>query len=138
MMLLYLALGSLLLPSMAPKNREEALPPDSTSVVQHLPVCHFDKQSHDFGTFKKDKVKQHTFTVTNTGQAPLVIHHVATSCGCTTTNYTKEAILPGKKGTVTVQFNGASLRTGPFRKSITVYVNTVHAYTRLFVKGTTQ
>lgn len=103
--------------------------------VPPAPVTQFDHQTHDFQTIPRDKVQHCTFTVTNTGTAPLVIHHVATGCGCTTTQYTKTPIPPGGKGKVEVDFNPATQRPGNFRKSITVYVNTIHAYTRLFVKG---
>lgn len=110
-------------------SREEQEP-------QPMPSIQFDRQTHDFRTIPRDKVQHCVFTVTNTGTAPLLIHHVATSCGCTTTHYTKTAIPPGEKGKVEVDFNPATQRPGNFRKSITVYVNTIHAYTRLFVKGT--
>ena len=43
------------------------------------------------------------------------------SCGCTTPEWSKEAVLPGGKTTIKVGFNAAS--EGPFEKPITIYYN---------------
>ena len=102
------------------------------------PASKVDKQTHDFGKCKRSEVKRHTFYVTNTGDAPLLILHVSTACGCTTTSYTTKSIKPGKRGKIEVEFNPASQPPGPFRKVITVYLNTIHAYTRVFIKGDIQ
>ena len=95
----------------------------------------FAEQSHDFGTIGNTKQKSHTFEIRNVGDEPLIIKHIATSCGCTTTNYTKTPIKPGKKGRITVTFNPRSQRSGTFRKSVTVFTNSPRNYTRLFVSG---
>ena len=50
------------------------------------PDFEFDHHTYDFGKFSKKKKQQHIFTFTNTGNAPLVILHIATGCGCTTTS----------------------------------------------------
>lgn len=101
------------------------------------PDFEFDHHTYDFGKFSKKKKQQHIFTFTNTGNAPLVILHIATGCGCTTTSYTKEPILPGKKGEIKVQFDGSGLRPGVFRKTVTVYTNSPKKYTRLAISGET-
>lgn len=97
------------------------------------PDFEIKERMHDFG--KVTKKKSHTFYITNTGNAPLVIKHVATGCGCTTTDYTKTPILPGKKGKITVSFNPETQRAGIFRKSVTIYTNSPKDYTRVFIKG---
>ncbi len=102
------------------------------------PASKIDKQTHDFGKIKRSEAKRHTFYVTNTGDAPLLILHVGTSCGCTTTSYTTKSIPPGKRGKVVVEFKAGSQPPGPFRKVITIYLNTVQAYTRVFIKGDIQ
>ena len=54
----------------------------------------FDKTTHDFGKFSENSpVVSCTFTFTNIGDAPLVIHQAVASCGCTVPDYTKEPIL---------------------------------------------
>ena len=81
----------------------------------------FDKTTHNFGTFSENNpVVSCTFTFTNVGDAPLVIHQAVASCGCTVPEYTKEPIQPGKKGTIKVTYNGTGKYPGHFKKSITL------------------
>ena len=50
----------------------------------------FDKTTHNFGTFSENNpVVSCTFTFTNVGDAPLVIHQAVASCGCTVPEYTQ-------------------------------------------------
>ena len=76
----------------------------------------FDKTTHDFGTFSENSpVVSCTFTFSNVGNAPLVIHQAVASCGCTVPDYTKEPILPGQKGTLKVTYNGTGKYPGHFK-----------------------
>ena len=95
----------------------------------------YDKRIHDFGTFlEKDGKVSHTFTFTNTGKTPVVISDVNSWCGCTTAQFIKEPIMPGKKGTVTVTYDPNS-RPGKFSKEVVLNLNDGKAYTRIWVKG---
>lgn len=78
----------------------------------------FNKLEHDFGSLPQGKPVTYEFEFTNTGDQPLILDNVQASCGCTTPTWTKEPVMPGKKGTVKAQYNMA--REGAFRKSITV------------------
>ncbi len=60
------------------------------------------------------------FEFTNTGNAPLVITNVLSTCGCTVPTKPEAPIMPGKKGKIEVKYNMA---TGPIRKTITVESN---------------
>lgn len=96
----------------------------------------FDKTSHNFGQFsEKQPIQKCTFTFTNTGTAPLVINQAIASCGCTVPAYTKTPILPGKKGEITVTYNGTGKFPGYFKKTITVRSNATTEMTRLQVEG---
>ena len=96
----------------------------------------FDKTSHNFGKFsEKQPVQKCTFTFTNTGTAPLVINQAIASCGCNVTAYTKTPILPGKKGEITVTYNGTGKFPGHFKKTITVRSNATTEMTRLQIEG---
>lgn len=96
----------------------------------------FDKTSHNFGKFsEKQPIQKCTFTFTNTGTAPLVINQAIASCGCTVPAYTKTPILPGKKGEITVTYNGTGKFPGHFKKTITVRSNATTEMTRLQVEG---
>lgn len=82
----------------------------------------FETDSHEFGDiFQGDKV-QHTFSFTNTGNAPLVLSGVLTTCGCTAPVWPKEPILPGDSGDITIVFNSTG-RVGWQNKIITVRSN---------------
>ncbi len=60
------------------------------------------------------------FEFTNTGDAPLIITNVLSTCGCLIPSKPDAPILPGKKGKIEVKYNMA---TGPIRKTITVESN---------------
>ena len=67
--------------------------------AQNKAEIKFDKTTHNFGTFSEDDpIVTCTFTFTNVGKGPLVIHQAIASCGCTVPKYTQEPILPGKTG----------------------------------------
>jgi hypothetical protein len=78
--------------------------------------------SFDFGVVKKDVPVLHEFAFVNTGSDPLVISSVQASCGCTVTEYTKEAIPAGGEGYVKATYSAASV--GIFTKTITIRANT--------------
>lgn len=99
-------------------------------------VIKFDKTTHDFGTFSEDDpVVKCTFTFTNEGDAPLVIHQAIASCGCTVPTYTRMPVKPGEKGTIEVTYNGDGKYPGKFKKSITVRTNAKEPMVRLFITG---
>jgi hypothetical protein len=90
---------------------------------------------HNFGTFKEEAGRQqYDFIVTNTGQQPLVIQNIVTSCGCTTPEWTKQPIPPGGKGKITAIYDPVN-RPGTFDKTLSVYTNTKPQVTVLKIKG---
>ena len=107
------------------------------SIMAQSGKIKFEKSTHDFGTIKEEQGKATAkFVFTNTGKSDLKIVNVKTSCGCTASDYSKNAIKPGEKGFVSAIYHTAH-RPGPFRKSITVTVNDPdHPNTVLFIKGT--
>lgn len=91
--------------------------------AQKKAVISAETTSFDFGTIKEGDGKvSHTFEITNVGEMPLVITRVIASCGCTTPEWPKEPIAPGKKGEIKVTFDPSG-RPGPFTKTISVYSN---------------
>ena len=96
----------------------------------------FDELVYDFGTVSdSQKVLYHTFTFTNVGEGPLVIHQVFAHCGCTVTEYTQEPVLPGKTGTIKVTYNRANMPTGHFRRGFTLRTNAKTEMLRLYIEG---
>jgi len=99
------------------------------------PFVSFDKTVHDFGTIKEENGKAtHNFEFTNTGGKPLIISQVRASCGCTAPNWSKEPILPGKRGFVSATYDPTS-RPGPFNKTLTVISNATAPNKVLQIKG---
>ena len=71
------------------------------------PVLTLDKNTHDFGTITQGDVVEKIFTFTNTGNQPLIITNIQTSCGCTQPEWPRNPIMPGAKGEIKVGFNSA-------------------------------
>lgn len=79
----------------------------------------------DYGKVnKEDDNGIRVFEFTNTGDAPLIIINVQSSCGCTVPSKPTEPIAPGKTGKIEVKYN---MNPGPIRKTITVETNAVNA-----------
>lgn len=62
-----------------------------------------------------------TYQFTNTGDKPLVISNVTTSCGCAKAQWTEEPVPAGGKGKITVVFDAEAI--GHFYKDVGVYCN---------------
>ena len=95
----------------------------------------FKKTEHNFGTIKEEMGAVTTqFEFINNGKSPLIIQRVVASCGCTTPSYTREPVLPGKKGTISAKYSTVA-RPGKFNKTITVYTNVPDTVYVLRTKG---
>lgn len=78
----------------------------------------------DYGKVSKDSDSGiRSFEFTNTGDAPLTIINVQSTCGCTVPSKPTEPIAPGKTGKIDVKYN---MNPGPIRKTITVETNAVN------------
>ena len=78
----------------------------------------------DYGTVSKDSDSgMRTFEFKNTGNQPLIITNVPSTCGCTVPSKPTEPIMPGKMGKIDVKYN---MNPGPIRKTITVESNAVN------------
>jgi len=88
-----------------------------------LPVLQIDNIEHDFGTIKEGEIVEHTYVVTNTGEAPLIIQSAQPSCGCTVPDFSKEPIPVGGTGFVKAKFD-TNGKQNVQNKSITVTANT--------------
>lgn len=78
----------------------------------------------DYGTVtKKTDNGIRSFDFTNTGDVPLIITNVLSTCGCTIPTKPNEPIMPGKNGKIDVKYN---MTAGPIRKTITVETNAIN------------
>lgn len=83
----------------------------------------FEETEHDFGTLKDGTPVETKFKYTNTGDSPLVVSDIKSTCGCTVpSDWRKEPLAPGESAEFTVKFNGRG--NGPITKTITMTTNT--------------
>lgn len=83
----------------------------------------FDGTQFNFGTIDEDGGSvSHTFRYTNNSKTPLVVLDVATTCGCTTSEFSSKPLLKGEKGAITVNFDPDNF-PGRNAKQVTVYTN---------------
>lgn len=93
----------------------------------------FNEDTVDYGTIEKNSDGMRVFTFTNTGDAPLIISDVKSSCGCTVPKKPEGPIAPGASSTIEVKYD--TNRVGPIRKTITVYSNANEPMVALKIKG---
>jgi hypothetical protein len=96
-------------------------------------IISWESTSRDFGEIPQGVPVDYTFTFKNSGDVPLVISQVKTTCGCTASNWTKEAIQPGESSEITVTYNAA--RIGAFHKTVRVMSNSETPITTLSITG---
>jgi hypothetical protein len=99
-----------------------------------LPVVSFATLEHDFGTIKEGEVVEYTYSLKNTGAAPLIIQDAKPTCGCTVPAWTKDPIPPGGTGFVKAKFDSSG-KQGINNKTITVMANTYPKQTVLRFKA---
>lgn len=98
-------------------------------------VIKFRTMQHDFGEIEENKGPVSTeFVFSNEGTLPLVLGSVIPTCGCTSPEWTKQPIMPGKLGSINVKFDPRN-RPGPFSKSIKVNSNAENPVVILTIKG---
>lgn len=95
--------------------------PAGQQVTVGAPNLSVDKREHDFGRIVKGSDATCIFTVTNTGDQPLLISNCQGSCGCTVPTWDRNPIAPGATSQIVVKYD--SNRMGAFTKSVTVTWN---------------
>jgi len=96
--------------------QEKTLDPSKGSIIT------FEESSYDFGDIKQGDVVEYTFNFENSGNKPLILANVKTTCGCTAPTWPKEPVMPGESGEILVRFNSRG-KIGVQNKTITVYSN---------------
>ncbi len=73
----------------------------------------------DFGRIPQGKPVSYIFEWKNNSNKPVKIDEVQVSCGCTTPEWSRDAVGPGKNANIKVGYNAEA--EGPFDKTIMVY-----------------
>lgn len=76
----------------------------------------------DFGQVYAGRKVEHVFPFRNSGDAPLHIEKVRTSCGCTAALVSAKVVPPGGAGEVRVSFDSSRFR-GPVHKTVFLYTD---------------
>ena len=103
------------------------------ATAQNTAKMEFKTETIDYGEIKKGSDGVRVFEFTNTGNTPLIIENVTSSCGCTIPKKPEEAIMPGETGEIEVKYD--TKRVGPIRKTVTVYSNSDVPTKALKIKG---
>ena len=101
------------------------------------PVLAFAQDRYEFGDIKQGDKVEHTFDFENTGNEPLIISNVLTTCGCTVPEWPREPIPPGGTGKIDVVFNSAN-KSGVQNKVITILSNAGEGRTKVTLYGNVQ
>jgi hypothetical protein len=88
-------------------------PPDYLRVIEN---------SHNFGNIPQGRPAVYTFEIANNGPVPLKLDNVQASCGCTTPEWSRDAIPAGATAKIKVGYNAYA--DGPFTKTVTIVYNT--------------
>ncbi|EAZ96054.1 hypothetical protein FBBAL38_01505 [Flavobacteria bacterium BAL38] len=108
-----------------------------SSFAQSGAKIEFKEETINYGDVEKGKDDGiRIFEFINTGNEPLLIKNVKSSCGCTVPEWPKEPIAPGAKSQIKVQYN---MNPGPISKTITVESNAINkpnGMVPLRIKGT--
>src|SRR6185369_13276975 len=79
------------------------------------------ESEHDFSKIPQGKPVYYYFDVVNTGKTELKLDDVRASCGCTTPEWSRDAIPAGSTAKIKIGYNAAS--EGYFEKIITITYN---------------
>jgi len=93
----------------------------------------FETYEWDFGQINEaDGVVQHTFRFVNISNNPIQIDNIATSCGCTTAQYSSQPIAGGDYGEITVSFD-PSRTEGKVLREVEIFTKDRRNYASLVI-----
>ena len=99
----------------AVKNPSAVLTPAGADILQ------LKENTYSFGKIPQGRPVIHVFEVENIGKEPLLLENVQASCGCTTPEWSREAIAPGATAPIKVGYNAYA--EGRFNKTVTIFYN---------------
>jgi hypothetical protein len=105
----------------------------SVNAQEKVAKIDFKADVIDYGIIEKGADGVRVFEFTNTGNAPLIISKVNSSCGCTVPKKPEGPIQPGETGQIEVKYD--TNRVNPIRKTITVISNADTPTVALKIKG---
>lgn len=107
----------------------------ASQVPSNATSVYFESDMYHFGKVKPGEQLRHVFKFKNTGNHPLTIKDVKTSCGCTITKWNKNPIPVGETGEIGVSFDTTD-KSGEQTQTIIMQANTSPVNTKLTIKAT--
>lgn len=106
-----------------------------SGIAQQIKALIFREEVFNFGeVVESEGAVLHSFEFTNATNKPVTIVKVQPSCGCTTPDWSKDPVLPGKIGYIKASFDPRG-RPGYFDKSLTVTTDVSSSPIQLRIKG---
>ena len=97
------------------------------------PNIEFTYTEYDYGTIAQGGDGTSEFIFRNTGNEPLILSDVKSTCGCTVPSWPREPLKSGDSAKIVVSYR--TTRVGPINKSITVSSNAASGPIVLRIKG---
>jgi hypothetical protein len=96
----------------------------------------FQTKVVDLGVLSRDDDKQIVrLAFTNTGDVPLVITEVRTSCSCTTVKHDRKPVMAGERGVMVVTMDPSKAPIGSFYRVLQVYSTAKSGIQRITLKA---
>ena len=93
------------------------------------------ERDHDFGEIRQGRPVKFVFQYKNTGDTPLTLETVRTTCGCTAAEWTEGPVAPGGTGEISVEYD--AYQGGAFKKKIRVFFQEQKKAEVLWIRGVT-
>ncbi|PQJ19304.1 DUF1573 domain-containing protein [Nonlabens sp. SY33080] len=103
------------------------------STLDPMTTVEFETTTIDYGEIKKDSDGVRTFKFKNTGEHPLKIYQIYSSCRCDILEQPEKPIAPGETGVIKVKYD--TKKIGPIVKTLTVITNIKEKQVALRLKG---
>lgn len=100
----------------------QVTPSQGVALPRPADMLQLKENSHNFGKIPQGRPAVYIFEIANTGKTPLTLDNVQASCGCTTPEWSRDAIEAGGTAKIKVGYNAYA--DGPFTKTVTIVYNT--------------
>lgn len=90
--------------------------------------------THNFGTVKEGPDAVYSFEFTNVGDQPILVQEATSTCGCTTPDWPKTPVLPGRTAKITVKYSTKD-RLGPIDRTVYIKSNAGRTPVELKITG---
>ena len=96
----------------------------------------FSTKVVDLGVLSRDDDKQMVrLAFTNTGDIPLVVTEVRTSCTCTTVQHDRKKVLPAERGVLTITMDPSKAPEGSFYRVLQVHSTAINGVQHITLKA---